>query len=127
MFNKFRTINFDSKYDYYDYYGFNKIDGLHKNGSKYDDEGFDRYGYNVKGINKDKYDIYGVKHDENKCNFHTCAFDKDKLLYDYYGFNKIDGLHKNGSKYDDEGFDRYGYNTKGVNKDKYDIYGKKYD
>ncbi|MGN0735331.1 MAG: sigma-70 family RNA polymerase sigma factor [Anaerovoracaceae bacterium] len=80
---------------YYSNYEFNEK-GIHRNGTMYDDEG-----YNYEGFDKRRFDRNGIH--------------KNGTLFDKRGFKKS-GIHKNGTKYDEQGFDAYGYNASGFNK-----------
>lgn len=76
--------------------GFIKNTTRHKNGTKYDDDGFDKYGYD-----KDRYGMNNFKLDgyhKNGTKFNNDGFDK-------YGYD-IDGYNK-------EAFDKNGYNKEG--------------
>ena len=91
----------------YDVYGF-------------DDDGFDRRGYNV-----DSYDRNGYDHD----GFDVEGFNAQG--YDRYGFNRrgfdVDGFNRQGYSndgYNRDGFDREGYNRKGFGANSYDKDGR---
>ncbi len=107
----------------YNEFGFNS-EGIHRNGTRYDDEGYgadgfdeigvdregfdregfgtdgrDREGFDRLGLNAEKYDRegrYGVGH-------------RDAEGYDRYGFNR--------RGYDREGFDRRGYDKEGYDRE----------
>lgn len=120
--------------------GFNS-NGLHQNGSKYDENGydvegynadgfnthgFDRNGYDINGYNSNGYDIGGF----DSIGFNSFGFHKNGTLYDNDGFNKLgydyQGYDKNGFNrfgYDRDGFNKYGYNSIGFDKDGFDLKG----
>lgn len=127
--------------DGYDEYGFDRY-GIHKNGSRYDDEGYNKYGYdkdgydflgyNILGYHKEGYDEEGY----DKYGFNIYEYDRsgmkrdsrDKDGYDKYGFDyqeyDRDGfnrcgfnhqkIHRNGTIYDDDGYNYKGYNKYGL-------------
>lgn len=86
-------------YDGYDSQGFN-LRKFHKSGTKYNEKGYDYQGYDSRGFNSSKTHKNGTKYDDSG--------------YDHAGFNK-DGLHKNGTKYNELGYDIEGYNSRGFN------------
>ena len=95
----------------YNKQGFN-ANGIHKNGSRYDEDGFDTKGFNVSGIHKNgsRYDDYGF----DVKGYDKSGFNKNqKYKYDVGGFDK-DGIHKNGGIYDLDGYDKNGYDVHGI-------------
>lgn len=108
----------------YDERGFIKNTAKHKNGTRYDDDGFDKYGYDKYGNKKDSLNAENNKYMKSK--------KPDLSKYDERGFIKYTTKHKNGTKYDDNGFDKYGYDKcgydiNGFNRDGYYRNGTKYD
>ena len=96
----------------YDQYDFNR-NKIHRNGTKYDNEGFD-----ADGMGKDGYDRFG---------FDINGFDRDgynRLGFDINGFDR-DGYNESG--YDINGYDRNGYNKQGFNKNGMHKSGNLYD
>lgn len=104
-----------------------KADMVHRNGTKYDNEGYDYYGYNSKGYNNKNMHISGSKYNEegfdyqgyNSLGFNSYKHYRNGSKYDDFGFDHIgfnrQGLHKNGTKYDVKGYDIDGYNSNGFN------------
>lgn len=117
----------------YDKSGYNRsgynLEGLNRDGYRingYDAFGYDRSGYNSEGYDKQGFDKNGYNSkwfDRNgftKEGYNSLGFDKDgydKDGYDKNGFNKTTGLHKNGNKYDYQGYDVNWYNNSGYNRD----------
>jgi hypothetical protein len=97
----------------YDERGFIKNTAKHKNGTKYDDKGFDKFGYDKKGYNKEGLDKYGT----------TRNIVPSITKYDEGGFIKNTARHKNGTKFDDQGFDKFGYDKNGFDKNGFDKCG----
>lgn len=89
----------------------------------YDKYGFDKDGYNRKGYDKDGYDKDG---------YDRKGFDRGfNRGFDRSGFYRMK-IHRNGTEYDDEGFnywghDKEGYNRKGFNEKGIHRNGTKYD
>lgn len=82
--------------------------GIHKETkTKYDKEGYDKYGYSTDGYDKYGYNYIGF----NKDGYNTEGYDKDG--YNYKGFNK-DGYNAEG--YDKDGFNKGGFTRYGFNK-----------
>lgn len=93
--------------------GFIKNTARHKNGTIYDDEGYNKFGYD-----KDGYDRKGLdKVGKSKKIISTLQ------KYDERGFIKNTAKHKNGTKHDDEGFDKFGYDKNGYDKNGLDKFG----
>ena len=133
-----KSGHFDYDEDGYNMFGFNKYQ-RHKNGTYYDDEGFDYRGINRKGFNRSglhyktdaQFNEKGYRengeyfYDEEGYDY--LGFDKsgrDREGFDKKGFNE-EGLHRNGTKYDQngrdiEGFDKEGYDKQGIDKEGYD-------
>lgn len=111
----------------YDCEGFNS-DGVHKNGTLYSDSGYDREGYDRKGYNCDGYDRDGY----DRTGYNREGYDRqgyDHNGYDSNGYNRagfnIDGVHKNGTMYSDRGYNCAGYDCEGYNIEGYN--GAGYD
>ena len=91
---------------------------IHKNGTEYDDEGYDYYGFDENGYDKEGYDIDGFNVDKihrNGTEYDDLGFNKEgykKDGYDIRGYNK-EGYNKEG--FDRHGFDREGFNRAGLN------------
>lgn len=97
--------------------------------TRYDVDGYDKYGFNRDGFNRLGFDVNG---------YNTLGYDKDG--FDRFGFS-ADGYNRNGrdrsgydrNGYDENGFDRYGkdsegykrngFNSEGFNRDGYDYQG----
>lgn len=99
----------------YDEFGFNKYK-IHTNGTFYDDNGFDYRGLNRRGFNKEGIHYKTNKpYDERGLNV-SGHFDYDEEGYNINGFNKYQ-RHRNGTFYDDDGFDYKGLNRRGFNRE----------
>ena len=105
----------------YDWRGFNE-QGIHKNGTLYNNEGYDKYYFDREGYNRVGYDRNGYdRNGYDKDGFNKNGYDKDgynkhgynKDGYDKDGFN-IDGFNKEG--YNKDGYDKNGFNAEGYNK-----------
>lgn len=125
------------KFDISDWeYDYSKGSNIYKNGTEYDDDG-----YNYYGLDKDGYDERGfkiVKDFRGRMIIHKNGTKYDDDGFDYYGFDK-DGydvrgfkkvryhsrlfIHKNGTRYDDDGFDYSGFNKEGYDKEGYNKSG----
>lgn len=157
--NGFNWYGYDK--DGYDKNGFKfdtiKFIHIHKNGTEYDDNGldfygcdkngFDKDGYDKNGLNKDGYDkngfqkIYRIdkngrefinyKHKVTREAYDEEGFnhnERDRWGYDKRGFREVKYSknsfeHKNGTMYDDEGYNYWGYNQNGYDQDGYDSCG----
>lgn len=105
----------------YDDKGFNTISGIHKvTRTKYDPEGYDKDGFNIKGIDREGF---------NRDGFNKRGYDKDG--YGRSGFNPAgynrDGIDRDGYNkegYDKYGYDRNGFNSRGFNRNNVDINGR---
>ena len=92
--------------------------------NKYDSNGFDRDGYNIKSVDKDGLDrdgnningIKGTRKKYPKRKINNKEYN-DGTLYDQYGFNS--------QKLNKDGYGIYGFDENGLNKDGYDMYGFK--
>ena len=86
----------------YDSYGFDPS-GLHRNGTLYDDAGYDAKGFFRPLV-------------MNMLRFHRngTLFDQDG--YSYFGFDRDLRHRVTGSEFDSDGFNFEGYNTQGVNR-----------
>ena len=114
--------------------GFDVI-GRHRNGSLFDDEGYDAQGFDGNARNRGGFDPYGFnqlgfdQYGYNYDGFDASGFNRDGRDYAGFdrngrnlrGFNR-DGLNLDGTLYDARGFDQYGYDRRG----RYD-YGVPYD
>lgn len=87
-----------------------------------------RYRFNGHGLDKDGFDIFGVKFNEKTKDtycYNSEGYDADG--YDIYGYDiydiDINGYNKNG--YNKDGYDKNGYNKDGKYKRSQDIYGIK--
>lgn len=112
----------------FDYYGYNKDgfdrDGFNRDGydsegfnkEGFNKEGFDRDGFNKDGLDKEGYDKYGF----DKCGFDIFGFDKDG--FNARGFD-ADGMHRNGTQYDQNGFNSDGLNELGLDIDGFNCDG----
>lgn len=105
--------NTKSNLNQYDERGFMKTSARHKNGTIYDDDGYNKFGYDKDGYNRKGLDKFG----EPK----NIVFTLPK--HDERGFIKNTAKHKNGTKYDDEGFDKFGYDKNGYDKNGLDKCG----
>ncbi len=104
--------------------GFNNF-LIHKNGTYFDDKGYDYSGYDIKG-----YDIKGFnRQGYDKNGYDNNGYDSDG--FDLNGYNKRqfneNKIHKNETIYDDQGFDFYGYNINGFNNKSIHKNGTKFD
>lgn len=116
--------------------GFNRYHE-HKNGTYYDDDGYNYKGINKKGFDRESihyktnkpYNEEGYKengeyyYDEEGYDYLGCdeeGYDRDG--YDKKEFNK-EKIHKNGTKYNDDGYDYEGYNQEGYNDEGVDRQG----
>jgi len=84
----------------YDKRGFHKYNNLHRNGSYYGYDGYDKHGLDSRCFCKNGF--YFMQKGE---------------LYDPEGYDK-DGYDKDG--YDKDGYDKDGYDKDGYDKDGYD-------
>ena len=101
------------KPDEYNEFGFDG-NGVHKNGTRFDEEGYGADGFNQKGYNRAGYDREGLdRNGFNKKGIHNFT----NTRYDVNGYNK-DGYNRDG--FDRGGYDRYGYNRKGYDRSGFD-------
>lgn len=105
---------------HFNYDGFNRY-GLNRNGTYYNNEGYNNDGYNYKGINRRGFNKEGLHYKTNKPYDEkglnkSGRFDYDEDGYNIYGFNRYQ-RHRNGTYYDDEGYDYRRINKKGFNKE----------
>ena len=103
--------------------------GLINNGGKYDENGFDKDGYNEFGYDANGYDRNGYDewgYDENgydRDGYDEWGYDEngyDRDGYDEWGYNE-DGYDENG--YDMDGYNEFGYDMDGFDRDGYDEWG----
>ncbi len=87
--------------------------GHHRNGSLYDDSGYDAQGFDGSARNRGGFDPYG---------FNQLGF--DQYGYNYDGFD-ASGFNRDGR--DSAGFDRNGRNLRGFNRDGLNLDGTLYD
>ena len=98
--------------DGYDKFGFNE-EGFAK-------DGYDKFGFNEKGFAKDGYDKFGFNgngFDHRENNIKNLKFNNDK--YNEYGYDR-DGCNRwgfNRKGYDRDGFNKDGFNRNGFNRD----------
>ncbi len=118
----------------FDEHGFD-ASGHHRNGSLYDDEGYDAQGFDGSARNRGGFDPYGFdqlgfdQYGYNFDGFDAAGFNRDgrdsagfdRNGRNLRGFNR-DGLNLDGTLYDARGFDQHGYDRRG----RYD-YGVPYD
>ena len=113
----------------YDINGFDDC-GIYKTGGFYDEEGYNRLGYNENGWNRDGiyettgtiYDSDGYKIDGyneegyNRGGWNKEGIHKDtKTIYNEEGWTN-EGINKNtGTKYNEQGYDKDGYDEQGFN------------
>lgn len=117
--------------------------GVHKNGTFYDDEGFDAHGYDQQKFNRDGFDSQGYGRD----GFHHST-KLDRQGYGKSGFNRsgynrggfyLDGFHREtaiheatGTRFNPEGVDAENYGTDGfhietgLDRESYDRNGYNY-
>lgn len=101
------------KPDEYNEFGFDG-NGVHKNGTRFDEEGYGADGFNQKGYNRAGYDREGLdRNGFNKKGIHNFT----NTRYDVNGYNK-DGYNRDG--FDRGGHDRDGYNTQGYDRNGFD-------
>ena len=101
------------KPDEYNEFGFDG-NGVHKNGTRFDEEGYGADGFNQKGYNRAGYDREGLdRNGFNKKGIHNFT----NTRYDVNGYNK-DGYNRDG--FDRGGYDRDGYNRKGYDRSGFD-------
>lgn len=105
---------------HFNYDGFNRY-GLNRNGTYYNNEGYNNDGYNYKGINRRGFNKEGLHYKTNKPYDEkglnkSGRFDYDEDGYNICGFNRYQ-RHRNGTYYDDEGYDYRRINKKGFNKE----------
>ena len=118
----YTSRDYKKKSKIYDSSGFNCY-GVHRNGTRYDEngynqDGFDANGYDANGYNQDGFDVNG--YDAN-------GYDKsgyNKSGYDRRGFDRF-GYGKSG--YNRQGYDKFGYNRAGYNQQGYNKLGYKRD
>ena len=110
---------------------------MHRNGTRYDNEGFDCGGFDKEGYNRRHFNQKGMHRNGTRYDndgFDYWGDDKDgynKNGYNRKGYNKegiyinygISGFDING--YDEEGFDRRHFNEQGMHRNgtRYDYYG----
>ena len=104
---------------HFNYDGFNRY-GLNRNGTYYNNEGYNNDGYNYKGINRRGFNKEGLHYKTNKPYDEkglnkSGRFDYDEDGYNICGFNRYQ-RHRNGTYYDDEGYDYRRINKKGFKK-----------
>lgn len=89
--------------------------GLHRNGSLFDD-----YGYDLQGYDQDGFDVQGF----NRAGGYRAAPAPEVTVpwYDARGFDTA-GLNANGTCYDDLGYDVFGYDMLGYDIEGYDRNG----
>lgn len=135
--------------DGYNYWGINKDgynrDGfngeIHRNGTEFDDDGYNCWGYDKNGydkngfkkidlLDKNLHRIVRYEHKITKGAYHEKGFDHnetDKWGDDKRGFRKIRYYnifyHKNGTKFDDEGYNYEGYDKDGYDQNGYNKHG----
>ena len=98
--------------------GFNQ-DGVHKNGTILDDEGYASDGFNRYGLDREGYNRGGF----NKQGYNRKGFNREG--YDRDGYNS-EGFDENGydrEGYDCEGFDIKGFDRKGYDREGFDPFG----
>lgn len=87
----------------WNYYGLNEKTNDYYNEKGFDQEGYDKEGFNIKGYTRENIDRRGF--DKNKWNVETNS------KYDSSGFD-IKGIHKStGKNFDERGFDFKKYNV----------------
>ena len=115
-FEGYNYYNFNKEYHrngtLYDEYGFN-YKKIHKNGTPYDNNGYDINGFKPNGDHRNdtKYDKYG--YDINRFNIegeHINGTPYGTGKYNKNGFN-IEGLHKTDTPFDYYGFDKNGIHS----------------
>ena len=85
--------------------------GLHKNGTYYDDLGYDVFGYDTLGYDIEGYDRNGFDGAGwNRTGRDAEGYDREGR--NTRGFNRY-GIHRNTTLYDEQGFDMQGYNRSG--------------
>ncbi len=85
--------------------------GLHKNGTNYDDLGYDVFGYDLLGYDVEGYDRNGFDGAGwNRTGRDAEGYDREGR--NARGFNRY-GIHRNTTLYDEQGFDMQGYNRSG--------------
>ena len=110
---------------------------MHRNGTRYDNEGFDCGGFDKEGYNRRHFNEKGMHKNGTRYDndgFDYLGYDKEgynKNGYNGKGYNKegiyinygISGFDING--YDEEGFDRRHFNEQGMHRNgtRYDYYG----
>lgn len=116
--------------------GYNKVTKI-----KYDLEGYDKDGFNIYGEDRDGYDrngfdeqgihkVTGTKYDED--GYDQCTFNiygEDRNGFNEQGIHEVTGTEYDEDGYDCEGlnsdgFDREGYNSDGLDIDGYNKNGK---
>lgn len=94
----------------------------YKNGSRYDDDHYDRHGFDIWG-----YDRHGF----NKAGVHRTGALVDTDGYDAKGYNQQgfnrNGFHRNGTRWDQDGYDQDGYNKRGFKRSGFHRNGSLFD
>ena len=80
--------------------------GIHKNGTRFDDDGYDMYEFDKDGYDMSGFNLHGWNKEGKRYN---------GSIYDENGFD-VTGTHENGKKYDNDGYDVDGFNSRGINR-----------
>lgn len=105
----------------YDDYGFT-VNKVHQNGTRYDDQGFAFDGYNAQGYDRNGYDRNGF----NQQGYDRKGYGRDGFNqqgYDKYGYGR-DGFNQRG--YDRDNYGRDGFNAMGFTRAGYARDGSRY-
>ncbi|TWO99202.1 hypothetical protein EUA79_01225 [TM7 phylum sp. oral taxon 351] len=116
------------KPDEYNEFGFDR-NGVHKNGTRFDNDGYniwgrDRFGFDRNGIciyNKKEYDLSGY----NQEGYNSEGYDREGFGRDGFsinGFNR-EGIHRNGTQFDEEGYGADGFDEDGIDREGFDREG----
>lgn len=123
---------------HFDHYSINKYPVYYYKG--YDSRGFDKNGFDIHGYDMLGFDRKG-KHKITKGRFSPDGFDMDGIskitglreehlshyfiheTYSARGFNSYDGMNKNGTEYDKQGYNINYFDKNGINK----FTGKEYN
>ena len=124
-----------SKFETVDGRGFNN-QGIHTNGTRYDergfdaeykfrngtsfdDNGFDYFGYNQEGYNHSDFNSAGY----GRNGYNSKGYDRNGYNSNGYDSNGYDRKGYNSNGYDSKGYDSNGYDSKGYDRNGYDRNG----
>lgn len=124
----------------YNKFGFDH-NGVHKNGTRFDEEGYGADGFNQDGYNRDGFDWRGYDRDGyNTRGYDRSGFDRNgfsivgwnreginkytNTKFNSRGWDQFGTIHKDtGTKYDLKGYNANGYDKDGYYRDGFDMLG----